>query len=78
MLADNMERYSDIVIFSICATSWSRFIGFLILFCFFFVAFVNMDFRTHWVISCMSTHGLVAMTSAQHAEGRQFEPGWVY
>ena len=25
-----------------------------------------------------STHGLVAMTSAQHAEGRQFDPGWVY
>jgi hypothetical protein len=24
------------------------------------------------------THGLVAMTSAQHAEGRQFDPGWVY
>ena len=25
-----------------------------------------------------STHGLVAMTSASHAEGRQFDPGWVY
>ena len=25
-----------------------------------------------------STCGLVAMTSAQHAEGRQFDPGWVY
>ena len=25
-----------------------------------------------------STHGLVAMTSAQHAEGRHFDPGWVY
>eukprot|EP00975_Prorocentrum_lima_P027912 5869096-Prorocentrum_lima.AAC.1 len=25
-----------------------------------------------------STHGLVAMTSAQHAEDRQFDPGWVY
>ena len=24
------------------------------------------------------THGLVAMTSAQHAEGRQLDPGWVY
>ena len=24
------------------------------------------------------TRGLVAMTSAQHAEGRQFDPGWVY
>ena len=24
------------------------------------------------------THGLVAMMSAQHAEGRQFDPGWVY
>ena len=24
------------------------------------------------------THGLVAMTSASHAEGRQFDPGWVY
>ena len=23
------------------------------------------------------THGLVAMTSASHAEGRQFDPGWV-
>ena len=23
------------------------------------------------------THGLVAMTSAQHAEGRQFDPGWM-
>ena len=27
---------------------------------------------------CIGTHGLVAMTSAQHAEGRQFDPGWVY
>ena len=27
---------------------------------------------------CNSTHGLVAMTSAQHAEGRQFDPGRVY
>ena len=26
----------------------------------------------------ISTHGLVAMTSAQHAEGRQLDPGWVY
>ena len=26
----------------------------------------------------MSTRGLVAMTSAQHAEGRQFDPGRVY
>ena len=26
----------------------------------------------------LSTCGLVAMTSAQHAEGRQFDPGWVY
>ena len=26
----------------------------------------------------MSTCGLVAMTSASHAEGRQFEPGQVY
>ena len=26
----------------------------------------------------LSTSGLVAMTSAQHAEGRQFDPGWVY
>ena len=25
-----------------------------------------------------STCGLVAMTSAQHAEGRQFDPGQVY
>ena len=25
-----------------------------------------------------STHGLVAMTSAYHAEGRQLDPGWVY
>ena len=24
------------------------------------------------------THGLAAMTSAYHAEGRQFDPGWVY
>ena len=28
--------------------------------------------------SIRSTRGLVAMTSAQHAEGRQFEPGRVY
>ena len=27
---------------------------------------------------CMSTCGLVAMTSASHAEGRQFDPGQVY
>ena len=25
-----------------------------------------------------STHGLVAMTSALHAEGLQLHPGWVY
>ena len=25
-----------------------------------------------------STHGLVAMTSVSQAEGRQFDPGWVY
>ena len=28
--------------------------------------------------NCHSTCGLVAMTSAQHAEGRQFDPGQVY
>ena len=27
---------------------------------------------------CTSTCGLVAMTSASHAEGRQFDPGQVY
>ena len=27
---------------------------------------------------CQGTRGLVAMTSAQHAEGRQFDPGRVY
>ena len=27
---------------------------------------------------CRSTCGLVAMTSASHAEGRQFDPGQVY
>ena len=32
----------------------------------------RFSMRTH------STHGLVAMTSAYHAEGRQFDPGWVY
>ena len=32
------------------------------------------QFPGHW----HGTHGLVAMTSAQHAEGRQFDPGWVY
>ena len=30
------------------------------------------------VLACMSTCGLVAMTSASHAEGRQFDPGQVY
>ena len=29
-------------------------------------------------LNLLCTHGLVAMTSAQHAEGRQFDPGWVY
>ena len=33
------------------------------------------DLSMHWK---QSTHGLVAMTSASHAEGRQFDPGWVY
>ena len=27
---------------------------------------------------CYGTCGLVAMTSAQHTEGRQFDPGQVY
>ena len=27
---------------------------------------------------CQGTCGLVAMTSASHAEGRQFDPGQVY
>ena len=31
----------------------------------------------HYAIKC-STCGLVAMTSAPHAEGRQLEPGQVY
>ena len=30
------------------------------------------------MLDCHGTHGLVAMTSAYHAEGRQFDPGWVY
>ena len=34
---------------------------------------LHVGFLLH---SC--THGLVAMTSASHAEGRQFDPGWVY
>ena len=29
-------------------------------------------------LTCRSTCGLVAMTSASHAEGRQFDPGQVY
>ena len=28
--------------------------------------------------TCVGIHGLVAMTSAAHAEGRQFDPGWMY
>ena len=28
--------------------------------------------------SINSTHGLVSMTSALHAEGRQIDPGWLY
>ena len=37
----------------------------------------------HWSLSTKvqvqrSTCGLVAMTSASHAEGRQFDPGQVY
>ena len=31
-----------------------------------------------WKQPCRSTCGLVAMTSASHAEGRQFDPGQVY
>ena len=30
------------------------------------------------IMTLNSTCGLVAMTSAQHAEGRQFDPGQVY
>ena len=30
------------------------------------------------VTDCRSTCGLVAMTSASHAEGRQLDPGQVY
>ena len=29
-------------------------------------------------LECQGTCGLVAMTSASHAEGRQFDPGQVY
>ena len=32
----------------------------------------------NWLEALLSTCGLVAMTSAQHAEGRQFDPGQVY
>ena len=32
----------------------------------------------NWTSSISSTCGLVAMTSASHAEGRQFDPGQVY
>ena len=34
--------------------------------------------RSTPISSEYGTHGLVAMTSAQHAEGCQFDPGWVY
>ena len=34
--------------------------------------------RTHWSKLPTCTHGLVAMTSAQHAEGPEFDPQWVY
>ena len=29
-------------------------------------------------VGISGTHGLAAMTSAYHAEGRVFHPGWVY
>ena len=34
--------------------------------------------RRHQKTTIRSTCGLVAMTSASHAEGRQFDPGLVY
>ena len=34
--------------------------------------------KLHSKIDSQSTCGLVAMTSAAHAEGRQFDPGQVY
>ena len=33
---------------------------------------------SRWRLGCHGTCGLVAMTSASHAEGRQFDPGQVY
>ena len=33
---------------------------------------------SRWRLDCHGTCGLVAMTSASHAEGRQFDPGQVY
>ena len=38
----------------------------------------DFEFRRRSVLEVMSTCGLVAMTSASHAEGRQFDPGQVY
>ena len=35
-------------------------------------------FIQSWLAAYLSTCGLVAMTSASHAEGRQFDPGQVY
>ena len=41
-----------------------------------FSVYITPSPRGFLLHSC--THGLVAMTSASHAEGRQFDPGWVY
>ena len=38
----------------------------------------QFDFENKLYFIYMSTCGLVAMTSASHAEGRQFDPGQVY
>ena len=40
------------------------------------VAFYLVHNTTFFGLSSC-THGLVAMTSASHAEGRQFDPGWM-
>ena len=44
-----------------------------------FCTLLSCDFHEHFLCErSHGTHGLVAMTPAQHAGGRQFNPGWVY
>ena len=56
--------------------SWGWVVGWVVVLVVFLCLVVFLS--TCRFFSIQSTCGLVAMTSASHAEGRQFDPGQVY